>query len=459
MTQPSYWLEDVGAGPTRPALERDRTADVVIVGAGFTGLWTAWYLLERDPSLDIVILEAEYAGFGASGRNGAWCSPKLAPSIDALVSRSSAEVARRTVEAMREAVDEVASAADRADLDIEFRKGGILRVARGEHELPAMRANLEDLESIGAAGDCELLDAHELEERVRVAGALGAFHSPYGAVLHPGKLVTGLADAVERAGASLFERSRVTEVVGRDGRRGRRVVTEGGSVTSEMVVLATEAWLSQLPGHERDVLPVYSLIVLTEPLGADAWDAIGWDGHECLSSHRYVVDYLSRTTDGRILFGGRGAPYHFGSAIEPEFDTHDPTHEALAEHLVEWFPMLQGVDISHRWGGALGMPRDWMPSITADRREGLAAAYGYTGQGVATTNLAGRILAELIVDGQTRHADLPMVGHVPRRWEPEPLRWIGARYLQWALQRIDERAAETGEPPTGRTLAERLIAH
>lgn len=458
MSRPSYWLEDVDASVTRPRLEGHVEADVVIVGAGFTGLWTAWYLLEREPGLDVVVVEAEYAGYGASGRNGAWCSPNLAPSIERLVQRSSVEIARRTVEAMREAVDEVASACDRAGIDSEFRKGGILRIARGEHELPAMRSTLADLEAIGAADGCRLLDRDELRERVRVHRGLGAFSDPNGAVLHPGKLVRGLADAVGRAGGQIFEDSAVTEVEGDRG-FGRTIVTGSGSAHAPMVVLATEAWLSTLPGHARDVMPLYSLIVLTEPVPDELWEEIGWRGHECLSSHRYVVDYLSRTTDGRILFGGRGAPYHFGSAIDPRFDHHGPTHANLAEHLVDWFPALRDVGIEHRWGGALGMPRDWMPSIRVDRGAGLAAAYGYTGQGVATANLAGRVLAEWIVEGGTEFEDLPLVGHRPRRWEPEPLRWLAARYLQWALHRVDERAARTGRAPTGRTLAERLVAH
>jgi glycine/D-amino acid oxidase-like deaminating enzyme len=207
------------------------------------------------------------------------------------------------------------------------------------------------------------------------------------------------------------------------------------------------------------VLPIYSLIVLTDPVDDTTWARVGWQGHELLSSHRYTVDYLSRTPDGRVLFGGRGAPYHFGSRIEPEHDRHGPTHAMLREQLTGWFPDLRGVGISHEWGGPLGMPRDWMPAFRFDPRRGIGAAYGYTGQGVATANLAGRVLADLIVDGDTPYRDLPMVGHRPRRWEPEPLRWLGARYLQTALARIDERSQRRGRPPSGRHLAERLLRH
>jgi len=244
----------------------------------------------------------------------------------------------------------------------------------------------------------------------------------------------------------------------RQGQRGT-ATTPTGTVRAETVVLACEAWLSQLPGRHRDLMPVYSLIVLTEPLSDAAWEELGWDGHELLSSHRYTVDYLSRTIDGRILFGGRGAPYHFGSRISPAYDRHGPTHDLLRDQLRTWFPSLTGVRFSHAWGGPLGMPRDWMPTFHLDADSGIGGAYGYTGQGVATSNLAGRVLADLIVTGETEHADLPMVGHRSRRWEPEPLRWLGARYLQRALTRLDARTASSGRPPTGRTLAERLLRH
>jgi glycine/D-amino acid oxidase-like deaminating enzyme len=171
------------------------------------------------------------------------------------------------------------------------------------------------------------------------------------------------------------------------------------------------------------------------------------------------VDYLSRTVDGRVLFGGRGAPYHYASRIEAAYDHDEATHRGLRTQLTDWFPALAGVGFSHEWGGPLGMPRDWCPSFRFDPATGVGAAYGYTGQGVATSNLAGRVLADLLTTGETEHRELPMVGHRPRRWEPEPVRYLGARYLQRALARIDARAARTGDPPAGTSLAERLVRH
>jgi glycine/D-amino acid oxidase-like deaminating enzyme len=459
-TGSTWWLRDSGDHLTpRPPLDGDTTADVAIVGAGLTGLWSAWYLLARDPSLRVVLVEARTAGFGASGRNGAWLAPGIGVTPTELARRTSPTLARATIEAMRGTVDEVVDVCARVGIDAGARRGGILRVARGVHEEPALRAGHAAMEDLGLAGDLQVLTAAEVADRVRVADARGALFDPHGAVVHPGRLVRGLARHVEAAGATIAEGTRVTEVRRREGGVGPSVVTDHGTVRADAVLLACEAWLPQLPGHARDVLPLYSLVVLTEPVDDDRWAAIGWERHECLASHRLTVDYLSRTLDGRVLFGGRGAPYHYGSQVAPEHDLHDPTHVELADQLGSWFPALRGVRIAARWGGPLAMPRDWMPSFRFDPRSGIGGAYGYTGQGVATSNLAGRVLADLVVAGATPFAELPMVGHRPRRWEPEPLRWLGARVVQRGLARADARAARTGRPPTGRTIAERLARH
>jgi glycine/D-amino acid oxidase-like deaminating enzyme len=462
----AFWLEDTADDMTpRPPLEGPRTTDVAVVGAGFTGLWTARELLRRDPSLDVLVIEARTAGFGASGRNGAWLSPGIAVTNRELVRRSSPAVARATVQAIRDTVRVVADSCAEDGIDAQVRMGGTLRVAIGAQEASMPAATLAAARQLGIEDDLEVLDAEQLAERVRIADARGALRDRNGAAVHPGRLVRGLARTVERLGGSIVEDTRVTDVTpgarggSARGAAGPIVRTDRGDVRARHVVLANEAWLSQLPGHRRRVMPLYSLIILTEPIDDATWRSIGWDGHELLSSHRLTVDYLSRTPDGRILFGGRGAPYHFGSSIEPAHDLHAPTHERLRRHLVEWFPQLEDVRVSHAWGGPLGMPRDWMPNIFFDATTGVGGAYGYTGQGVAATNLAGRILADLIVTGDTPHRDLPFVGHRSRRWEPEPLRWLATRYLQTALARLDARAERTGRPHTGRTLAERLMTH
>jgi glycine/D-amino acid oxidase-like deaminating enzyme len=456
----SFWLETAADDLTpRPALEGALEADVAILGAGYTGLWTAYYLLRREPSLRVVVLEAEIAGFGASGRNGGWCSSGFPVTPGTLEARFGAAAARAVHGAMVEAVDEVGRVCAAEGIDAQYRKGGALRIARGRHQLPAIERGFATYERLGMADHYCLLDAAQTAGRVRVAGALGALYTPACAVVHPGRLVRGLARAVERRGGTIYERSAVTAFRPRQGAAGPRLRTARGEVRARAIVLAGEAYLSRLPPLRRQLIPIYSLIVLTEPLPDARWAAIGWQGHECVSSQRYTVDYLSRTVDGRILFGGRGAPYHYGSRIADRYDRHAPTHATLRAMLTDWFPQLRGVGFTHAWGGPLGVPRDWLPTMSYDPATGVATARGYTGQGVATANLSGRVLADLIVGAESPLTALPTVGHRSPAWEPEPLRWLGVRAVQRGYARLDARAERTGRAPDGHSLAERLGRH
>ncbi len=453
----SYWLESSGDDLTpRPALDGSTDCDVAILGAGYTGLWTAYYLLRRDPGLRVVVLERDIAGFGASGRNGAWCPPGLNISLDRLARLHGRDAARRQYEILFDTVDEIGRVATAEGLEIDWRRGGELDIARGPQHLPSMEESYRTLEAFGLAGHYRLLDAAETAEHVRVEGALGALYTPDAAVLHPGKLVRGLARLVERLGATIHEETEVTDV--RPGPR-PALVTPRGTVTATTVVLAGEAYLTRLRRLHRQLIPVYSLIVLTEPLPEDVWAAIGWRASELLASYRLSVDYLSRTADGRILFGGRGAPYRFGSPIRDAYDRHGPTHEMLRDMARAWFPAIRDARFTHAWGGPLGMPRDWHPTISYDRSTGVASARGYIGHGVATTNLAGRTLADLVTGTESELVSLPLVGHHSPNWEPEPFRWLGIRYTQDAMLRLDRSAERTGTPPSGRSLAERIASH
>jgi glycine/D-amino acid oxidase-like deaminating enzyme len=457
----SFWLETAGEElAPRPSLSGPAEADVAILGAGFTGLWTAYYLLDQDPSLRVVVLESETAGFGASGRNGAWCSAGFPVSPGELQRRFGRGAARGLLIEMRDAVEEVGRVAGAEEIDAQYFRGGQLRVARGPSQLPAIESAYESLRGLGLEEDLRLLDAQETAGRIRITGARGALYNPHCATIHPARLARGLARVVERLGGEIFERTTVTDF--EEGvRKGSspRLMTGSGEVRARTVVLAGEAYLARLRKLRRQLLPIYSLIVLTEPLSEERWADIGWEGRECVASNRYTVDYLSRTKDGRILFGGRGAPYHFGSRIEDEYDRHEPTHEVLRSTAREWFPALEGARFTHAWGGPLAVPRDWMPTMSYDPSRGVAIASGYTGQGVATANLSGRTLADLILGRDTALTRLPTVDHKPRQWEPEPLRWLGARYVQRGLMKVDDRAERTGEPPTGKTIAEWFGKH
>ena len=275
--------------------------------------------------------------------------------------------------------------------------------------------------------------------------------------MHPGRLVRGIARAIEKRGGVIYER---TEVVNFEGKPSPRLLTPAGEIrASKAVVLAGESYLTRLARLHRVVLPVYSLIVLTAPLTEPQWAEIGWRNRESLASCNYTVDYLTRTADGRILFGSRGAPYRFGSKISDEQDRHAETHARIQETVVEWFPALKGVKFTHQWGGPVGMPRDWMPMAKFDPETKIATARGYTGQGVSTTNLTGRILAELIAERRTELSRLPIAQRRSPSWEPEPLRWLAARYMQNAFLRIDAAGQQGRAKPKDAFLAEYLGRH
>lgn len=453
----SYWLETAEDDLTpRPPLDKTESVDVAILGAGYTGLWTAYYLLERHPELRVAIVEKEIAGFGASGRNGGWCTSGFPLGPKRLIELFGPQVARRLLVTMADAVNEIERVSMVEKMDIQFHPGGVLRIARGQQEVPTIRKLQEDYALLGLGDRYSLLNAQETAKHVEVNRAQGALFCGEGAAFHPGRLVRGLARLVEQKGATIYEQSDVVGVA-EDKERGLRTVR--GRLFADAVVLAGEAYLTRFPRFHRRFLPVYSLIRLTEPLSQSQWARIGWQQRELIASNRYTVDYLQRTADGRILFGSRGAPYHFGSRIKDRYDLHPSTERMIERQLWDWFPALKGVRITHSWGGPVGMPRDWMPTVMWDAKKRMGLAGGYTGQGVAASNLAGRIITDLINETDSEITRLPMINHQSPLWEPEPLRWLGARYVQMAYARIDSESMKSGRPPGGRTMAERLGKH
>lgn len=319
----SFWLEDAGEALTpRPALAASRDVDVAILGAGYSGLWTAYYLLLHEPALRVAVVEKEITGFGASGRNGGWCSPNFPVTVTGLEKRFGAEAARNLLLAMRAAVDEVGRVCGEENIDARFHKGGVLTLARGQHQLPGIRSSYQAYERLGLGDRYRLLSQEETAERIRVTGVHGGLYTQDGASLHPARLVRGLARAVEARGGVICEQTPATGF-GRGS-----VITPGGELRAKRaVVIAAEVYVTRLPGLHRALLPVYSLISLTEPLTAGQWSQIGWQGGESVSSTRNTVVYLTKTPDGRVLFGSRGAPYAFGSKISDEQDIHEATKD------------------------------------------------------------------------------------------------------------------------------------
>jgi glycine/D-amino acid oxidase-like deaminating enzyme len=271
--------------------------------------------------------------------------------------------------------------------------------------------------------------------------------------VHPARLVRGLARAVERHGGHVHERTRALEI------GPGRVLTPHGTVRADVVVRATEGYTPELPGQRRAVIPVYSLVVATEPLTDAQWDEIGLETRPTFSEHRHLIVYGQRTSDGRLVFGGRGAPYHWGSSVRPAHDRDDDVWAGLRSSLVELFPVLRGTRFTHAWGGPLGIPRDWCASVGLDPTTGLAWAGGYVGDGVGTSNLAGRTLRDLILHQDTDLTGLPWVQHRSRRWEPEPLRWLGVNTGLRAMTLADREEALTGRPSRIATVMAPLLGH
>jgi glycine/D-amino acid oxidase-like deaminating enzyme len=391
----------------------------------------------------VVVLEAEVAGFGASGRNGGWCSALFPKSLQALAGLpgSSRERAVAQHRVMRATVDEVLRVADAEGIDAQARKGGTVVVARNLAQLRSARAEVEHARSWGRdESDLRLLDAREARARLAASGTVGATYTEDCAAVHPARLVRGLARAVERLGGTVHERTRALGI------EPHRVRTDRGMVRADVVVRATEGYTPELDGERRTVAPVYSLVVATEPLPDDVWERIGLAGRETFSDHRNLIVYGQRTADGRLVFGGRGAPYHFGSRTRPAFDREPRVFARLRAGATAMLPALQGVTWTHAWGGALGIPRDWCASVGLDRRSGLAWAGGYVGDGVGTTNLAGRTLRDLVLGRDTELTRLPWVGHRSPRWEPEPLRWLGVNAGLRVMTLADAEERLTGRP-------------
>ncbi|WP_237687482.1 NAD(P)/FAD-dependent oxidoreductase [Arthrobacter jiangjiafuii] len=428
----SFWYAATGIPSTRPALTGDTTADVVIVGAGYTGLWTAYYLKKAQPALDIVVLEARFAGYGASGRNGGWLTNSITGGRGQYVRTHGRAVTGRFQELLNGTVDEVIAVAAAERIDADIIKGGELNVARNPAQLARLHAWAAEEEQ-WPEGGAQLLDAGASAGRVTVTGALGGLYQPHCARLQPAKLVRGLARAVQSLGVRLYEDTPVTEI------RTGTAVSPRGTVRCRHVLRATEGFTANLRGSHRDWLPMNSSMIVSEPLTAAAWEEIGWNGFDAVADMAHAYMYAQRTADGRIALGGRGVPYLFGSRTDTDGATAPATVDRLAALLYEMFPAARGTRIEHAWSGVLGVPRDWKATVGLDPATGVGWAGGYVGTGVAASNLAGRTLADLVLGTDSELIRMPWVNRQVRRWEPEPLRWLGVSAMYKAYYAADRR--------------------
>lgn len=439
----SFWFREDGLPERRAPLPGDADYDVCVVGAGYTGLWTAYYLKKDQPDLRVCVVEREFAGFGASGRNGGWLSAEFSGSQEGYAQSHGKAAMVALQRALMNTVDEVVSVAGAEGIEADIVKGGMRLIASNAAQHERLEALISHLQVWGYwPDDIHMVDLDHAPA-ISVNGAVAAGYSPHAARVHPAKLVTGLARVVEALGVEIFEDTAVTEIRPRGGATRPAVVTEHGTVHADHVVRATEGFTSTLRGQRRRWRPMYSSMIVTEPIAAELWERIGWEGRELLrdSAHSYV--YAQRTADDRIAIGNRGVPQRLGASQDNDGTTQPQAIAELWRALTGMFPDVADVPIEHAWSGVLGVPRDWSPTVNLDTESGLGWAGGYSGSGVATSNLAGRTLRDLILGRSTDLTRLPWVGHEVRGWEPESLRWMGTQVVRGLYRTADRRESRT----------------
>ncbi len=419
----SFWYTQTGLPEPGPPLSGDLECDVCIVGGGLTGLWSAYYLAKAEPGLRIAVLEAEFVGYGASGRNGGWLSAELPGNRDRYARGPfGTEGVERLAGELRATVDEVIDICRVEQIQADIVRNGVLFVARSLAQLSRLRDEVRDP-----------LTADEVSGRIRIAGALGGSLDPDCARVQPARLVQGLAGVVRRLGVEIHEQTRVAAIEAGLAR------TEGGTVRATYVLRCLEGYTAGLSGQRRTWLPMNSAMVVTEPLTDAQWDAIGWAGCELLGDLAHAYCYAQRTADGRIALGGRGIPYRYGSRTDVDGRTQAWTIDSLRATIADLFPSIAEVPLAQAWCGALGVPRDWCASVTLDPATGLGWAGGYVGNGLSATNLAGRTLRDLVLDRNTDLRRLAWTNRRVRKWEPEPLRWLGVRAMYGLYRTADRR--------------------
>jgi len=451
--QRSLWLDGALARFTpRRALEGEWEVDVAIAGAGFTGLWTAYALALREPRLRIAIVEAETVGYGASGRNGGFVSAGISGEARVYERRGGRAGVERAERAMVDGIDWIGDVVERESIRCGWVKGGAYRIATSPPQLRRVRAGLQAKRDRGIGeDDVRYVTATEIATEVRVAGALGGTYTPHCARADPALLARGLAEACERRGVTIFERSAATSI-----EPGRIACTQG-SLRAAVVVRATEAFTTRFRAERRTYLPLASHMLATEPLPPRVWEELGWAGCAPIADQHYQFVYAQRTPDGRIALGGRGLTYRLGGGIREEDEVQPRIHARLEQALRHLFPAAADARVTHRWGGFFAAPRDWSMSIDYDRASGLARAGGYSGHGLVASSLGGRTLADLISGMESELTTLPWVGHVSRRWEPEPLRFVGARGIAAVASSADRVEDRTGRPARRIALVRRWL--
>lgn len=450
----SLWLDGVQESlEPRPSLTGDASCDIAIVGAGFGGLWTAYYLKTLQPDARIAVVEQEVAGFGAAGRNGGWVSAGIAGSTSVYARRRGRDAVLRAEHETHHGVDEIGRVVQEEQIDCGYLKAGALTLATSEPQRARLVSRVKAQHQLGLTEeDVSLLSASEARERIRgAAGVLAGSFNPHCARVDPARLARGIAAACERRGVTIYERTRATAL------ESGLVRCETGTLRADIVLRATESYTIRERGQQSRFLPLYSLMVATEPLPPEVWGELGWRDGVTAIDKRHLYYYAQPTADGRIAIGGRGAPYRLSSPLAEENERNESVRQRLIRTLHEAFPATREASITHHWGGPLAVPRDWCMSVSFDRSRGLGWTGAYGGHGVVAANIGGRTLADLVLGRQTDLLSLPWVDHRSRRWEPEPLRFLASWLIVKTLASADHREDTAGKQAYRTKLVEPFV--
>ncbi len=434
-----WWLDSDPLEPeSHPALVSDLTTDLCVVGAGYTGLWTALLAKERNPQREVVVLEQYETGAGASGRNGGFCSASLTHGFANGMNRFPAEMP--VLERLgRENLDEIESTIRRYQIECDWERTGELRVAVAPWQFEGM---VEEARRRNAMGDhVEVLDKSRAQARVHSPSYVGALFDADGtALVDPARLVWGLERACLSLGVRIFENSKVHWLENLEG--ALRAHTPYGSVTAAKVALATNVFPSLVRQARKYVVPVYDYTLVTEPLNDEQLESIGWRGREGVADSGYQFHYYRLTKDNSILWGGYDSIYNFRAKARREFDINAETYATLASHFLTTFPQLAGIKFTHAWGGAIDTCTRFSPFWGTVHGDKSAYVLGYTGLGVASTRFGAAVMLDLLDGEETERTKLTMVRKKPIPFPPEPLKWVFIRVTQRAIQRADDHAGK-----------------
>jgi len=434
-----FWLADLPPRPPRPALEGEQRADVAIIGGGFTGLWTALFLKELAPEKEVVLLEAERIAYGASGRNAGQVSETFDHSHGLAIQHFGEQEAEQLARLARANLDEMEALFERESIDAEFARVGQLVLALTEVHIREVDAALASARQLGI-GDWRKLDRDETRAALGSPLPLGALFAPKAATVHPAKLAEGLAATAERRGTRIHERSPVVRIDNESG--GLRLTARGGTLRAPRVILATNAYSHLLaPRLARRYLPLYDYVLASEPLAAAQRASIRWQGRQGITDGRSFFNYSRLTTDDRVIWGTSEAVYHRGNGVGPEHDHAPAIYDALEKSFARFFPDLAGLRFPYRWGGAIAATTRFTPFFGALHSGRLLYGLGYTGHGVGTTRIAGKLLAHLALERRSELAELALVRKPPFPYPPEPLRSWSVSLVTRALRRVDDGAA------------------